>query len=277
MEVDLFSDSLRDDSSLFLPVSIEWETMAAFQRQYIEAWMEYSISWYSDPDSDCFFSYFTEPGFNARNFFTFSHDCPLLTEEVARFSEKEIKIIRFQRSAFSKFAYAAQHLSSPDELLRFFCFFELYLNTDAGVYSEINNYKAGGHYPFARAVYSLVTATPFFNYPRRFQQVNRIRYVRIFNSDSYTYGNLSYLNMGERAFQHAAKEANFLAEHWCSGVTGILKSLGYTVFYIEDGCPDGNFKKLAGEINSREHLYLPAAFYKHLFKRYSNNTILKTE
>jgi hypothetical protein len=264
----LFEPGVFKDATPFAPIRIQWERLTPVKRAFLDEWVRRTIHDFFSPEQSAFVTRYMGEVTNAEDFYNKAILHPLRPEgQVTSLNEHSPRLRRMIR-IFLNYYRATQLTNDPFELLRLFARIELGVLPESEVHQCINRSHADGGFHFAKATYELVMDSPYFNYRRRFQDINRMRYVRIFNDDPYTHGNLAYLPyMTQERFEREKVDAEEFAVGGCRSVIGILKALGFTSTYRTWKLwnEDRITSNLVVELNRREDLHLPPEFYALLF------------
>ncbi|MBL0126070.1 MAG: hypothetical protein IPP83_01155 [Flavobacteriales bacterium] len=264
---DLYDPAVHKKDTPFVPVLIEWEKITGIKRAFLDTWFRRALEDYFLPTAELFLKDHLNGVNTAEDLYERAILHPVRAGEASvRRSVHAPSLTRLIR-VFLKYHQAVQLLDDPIELLRFHARVDLGVDPASEIYDTILKPKADGTVQFAAAVYRLTLASPYFTYPRRMQQINRMRYVRIFQDDPYTLGGLMHMGMNEERFKQAQEEAEDMAVSGCHTFTAILTALGYGESYRSlKAWDDGSIsKELVWTINRDEELHLPAAFYALLF------------
>ncbi|MCC6939326.1 MAG: hypothetical protein IT226_13990 [Flavobacteriales bacterium] len=274
---DLYDPAVHKKDTPFVPVRIEWEKITGIKRAFLDAWFRRAIEDYFEPTAQLFLKDYLGGVTTAEEFYERAILHPIRPGEPSvRRSTHAPQLTRLIRVFFT-YHQAVQLLDDPIELLRFHARVDLGVDPASEIYDTILKPKADGTVPFAAAVYRLTLASPYFTYPRRMQQINRMRYVRIFQDDPYTLGGLMHMGLNEARFKQAQEEAEELAVSGCRSFIAILTALGYGESYrsLKAWDNDSISKELVWRINRDEELHLPAAFYALLFNELYGTRFVK--
>ncbi|MEO8589770.1 MAG: hypothetical protein ABI432_10405 [Flavobacteriales bacterium] len=265
---DLFDPAIFKDHTPFVPVVIEWEKVAGIKRAFLDAWVMQSIRDFFDPLAELFVKDRLGGVSNAEEFYNrvILHPVDLTVPSVrdSVYAPALRRLIRI----FLNYYHATRLFDDPFELLCLYARIEFGVDPGDEAHARIHKFHPDGCLQFAHAVYRLIMASTYFNHRRGYQDINRMRFVSLLDSDPYTHGQLEYLfRMSEGRFNEARKEAEDFAEIGCRAVIEILKALGFTESYRTLKSWDDQFisKDLVQEMNRREGLDLPAPFYALLF------------
>ncbi|MCB9179052.1 MAG: hypothetical protein H6590_06480 [Flavobacteriales bacterium] len=267
-KLDLYDPSVHKKGTPFVPVRIEWQKITGIKRAFLDTWFQLALEDYFEPTAQLFLKDHLEGVTTAEEFYEKAIVHPIRPGQPSvRRSTHSPQLTRLIR-VFFKYHQAVHLLEDRIELLRFHAYMDLGVDPASEVYAKILRPKADGSTPFAAAVYQLTLASPYFTYPRRMQEINRMRYVRIFQDDPYTLGDLMYLPwMNERRFRQAQEEAENFAISGCRSLTAILMALGYVGSYRSlKAWDDGSIgSALVRRMNEDESIHLPPGFYALLF------------
>lgn len=266
----LYDDSLRNPNALFIPVAIDWSTVTGYKRDFLDTWITQRISGYADGKSPHFINAYLGAIKGAEDFYNKAILHPLRADGPSVRGSGYERHITYVIKLFLRLHQATVLLSDPIDLLKCWAWNEYGMAHDNEHLRRIIELHQRGAFPFAYAVYQMDMSTSYFNYPRGFQEVNRMRYVGMFNRHPYTFGNLDYLpGMTPERFAADQEAANTHAELDCRSIIHCLQALGFKNDYraLKGWSGEGLSTELLDMIARREDLIrheLPGRYYAFL-------------
>lgn len=266
----LFDGTVSNTSALFIPVTIDWSTVTGYKRDFLDTWITHRIAGYAGGKSQHFINVYLGELKGAEDFYNKAILHPLRPDGLSVRGSGYERHITYVIKLFLRLHQATVLLNDPIDLLRCWAWNEYGMANDNEHLRRIIELYKGHAFPFAYATYKMDIATPYFNYPRAFQEVNRMRYVCMFNRHPYTFGNLDYLpGMTPQRFAADQEAANTHAELDCRSIVHCLKALGFKNDYraLKGWSEQRLSTELLDTIARREDLTrheMPARYYAFL-------------
>ncbi len=266
----LYDHTVRNPNALFIPVAIDWSTITGYKRDFLDTWITHRIGGYADGKSPHFINAYLGAIKGAEDFYNKAILHPLRADGLSVRGSGYERHITYVIKLFLRLHQATVLLSDPIDLLKCWAWNEYGMAHDNEHLRRIIELYQRGAFPFAYAVYQMDMSTSYFNYPRGFQEVNRMRYVGMFNRHPYTLGNLDYLpGMTPQHFAAEQEAANTHAELDCRSIIHCLQALGFKNDYraLKGWSEEGLSSELLDTIARREDLIrheLPGRYYAFL-------------
>lgn len=266
----LFDDTVRNQSALFIPVAIDWSKVTGYKREFLDTWITHRIAGYSAGKSEHFINVYLGELKDAEDFYNKAILHPLRPDGLSVRGSGYERHITYVIKLFLRLHHASVLLDDPVDLLKCWAWNEYGMAYDNEHLRRIIELYQGHAFPFAYTTYQMDMSSPYFNYARAFQEVNRMRYVSMFNKDPYGYGDLDYLSgMTPERFAGEQEAANTHAELDCRSIIHCLKALGFTNDYraLKGWNEEQLSIELVDTIARREDLarhQLPTGYYAFL-------------
>ena len=266
----LYDDTVRNQSALFIPGAIDWPKVTGYKRDFLDTWITQRIAGYAAGKSQHFINVYLGELKDAEDFYHKAILHPLRPDGLSVRGSGYEGHITYVIKLFLRLHQATVLLDDPIDLLKCWAWNEYGMAYDNEHLRRIIELYKGDAFPFAYATYKMDMSSPYFNYPRRMQQINRMRYVSLFNKAPYGYGNLDYLpEMTPERFAADQEAANTHAELDCRSIIHCLKALGFPNDYraLKGWNEEQLSIELVDAIARREDLArheLPARYYAFL-------------
>lgn len=263
----LFDDAVGDRSALFVPVAIDWSQVTGYKRDFLDTWITHRRASCTYPYVQEFLRAYLEGVQGAEAYYRAAIVNPLRADSSGVLGSGCSWFMEETNKLFLRLCQAAQLLDDPVELFRCWVWNQYRLEREGEHLRRILALYDGTSFPFAYAVQAMDLSSPYFNYRRGFQDINRMRYVSLYNDDPYTWGNLAYTGMSEKQYRAAREEAEEYATLDCRAIIACLLALGFRANYrnSSDQREDQVSMTLVNRINRLEGLFHPAQYYAFLF------------
>ncbi|MBK9175514.1 MAG: hypothetical protein IPM46_04090 [Flavobacteriales bacterium] len=264
----LFADRVNDTAPIFVPIEIDWSKVTGIKRDFLDHWITRRITNYHPEPLQRFFKDHLGEVTGAEDFNHKAILYPLRPNAASIREHKYAGYLTYVIKMFLRLYHGTRLLDEPMDLLKCWVWNEYGMAPDKEYIKRISELYKGNAFPFAMAVYKIELSSSYFNHLRGYQDINRMRYVSLFNNQPYSYGDLAYLfRMSEEQFNEARDEAESEAVNGCRAIIDGLKALGFKSDYRDrsDWREDRLSMTLVSQVNRRENLLLPAEYYAFLF------------
>lgn len=266
-EATVFDHEAHDRHAPFVPFNMDWNALPAKNRAFLDAWIAHRLKRCDYPYVVRFLDAYLGTVTSAEDYHQRAIVKPLRDDGPGA-TNSGCKWFMFEANKlFTRLCQAALLFDDPIELFKCWAWNEYHMDRDNEQLRNIIHLYDGTAFPFAYAVQTMDLTSPYFNYLRGFQDISRMRYVSLYNSAPYTWGDLAYTGMSREQFEHARDEAEAYARWDCLSIIACLQALGFRSNYRErPGWRDDRIDRaFISTIAREEGLDQPMAWYAFLF------------